>query len=215
MSYFNVIDLDNENDYSLNFPRLPKECPNCHTKLNTKPLNCYKSNNLIFQVHFCPECNKIFISEFKNLSDPMLIKSYPQTVIKETFPQDIIKRSPKFFEIYNQAYQAEQENLLEICGMGYRKALEFLVKDYLISTFPEKEDDIKNSFLGNCIEKYITHPKIKACASRAVWLANDYSHYIKKHTDKDLSDLKNLIFATVSWINTEIITENALSIKHK
>ena len=36
-----------------------------------------------------------------------------------------------FLTIYNQSLSAEDNNLDQIAGIGYRKALEFLIKDYL------------------------------------------------------------------------------------
>ncbi len=48
---------------------------------------------------------------------------------------------------------------------------------------------------------------IKLCASRAAWLGNDHSHYIKKWADKDLENLKDLIHLTVNWIDSALTTE--------
>ena len=39
--------------------------------------------------------------------------------------------------------------MLSICGAGYRKALEYLIKDYLIKI---KEKNINNKDLADCIE---------------------------------------------------------------
>ena len=67
---------------------------------------------------------------------------------------------------------------MQICGTGYRKSLEFLIKDYLISTLPEDQHEaIKNKFLNNCIRDNISNINIKTVASRAVWLGNDETHY--------------------------------------
>lgn len=43
--------------------------------------------------------------------------------------------------------------------MGYRKALEFLVKDYAIFLNQEDEDKIKNASLSSCINNYIDNIK--------------------------------------------------------
>ena len=47
---------------------------------------------------------------------------------------------------------------------------------------------------------------VELCASRATWLGNDETHYIKKWPDKDLSDLKKLIDLTLHWISADILT---------
>lgn len=69
----------------------------------------------------------------------------------------------------------------QICGVGYRKALEFLIKDYLISgeSGEERKEAIKNKFLGNCIQYDVVNEQIKIVAQRAVWLGNDETHYTR------------------------------------
>jgi hypothetical protein len=96
--------------------------------------------------------------------------------------------------------------LTEICGIGYRKALEFLIKDYLISNLPDEEEHIKKKLLGKCINDYVENPNIKEMAKRAVWLGNDETHYIRRWENKDINDLKILIDITVHWIEMEVLT---------
>lgn len=119
--------------------------------------------------------------------------------------EEIKVYSESFVRIYNQALQAEKTGLDEICGLGYRKAFEFLIKDYLLlnkeSTF---HTNIINSKLQSCIKDYIEDSNIKLIAERAVWLGNDHTHYIVKWKDKTLNDLKDLIHITTEWI---VLTE--------
>jgi hypothetical protein len=44
--------------------------------------------------------------------------------------------SEDFCNIYAEAYRAENQDLKLVAGPGYRKALEFLIKDYVISQCP-------------------------------------------------------------------------------
>lgn len=97
---------------------------------------------------------------------------------------------------------AEKNGHKEICGPGYRRALEFLIKDYLISLNPAISEEIKKLWLGKAIEK-IDSPKIKICAERAAWLGNDETHYVRKWEDKDIDNLKDLIDLAVMWIDSE------------
>ena len=83
--------------------------------------------------------------------------------------------------------------------MGYRKALEFLIKDYLISLHLDKEEEFRKAALGNCINK-IDNSSIKELARRATWLGNDETHYIRKWEDRDIHDLKNLIDLSYQYI---------------
>lgn len=128
------------------------------------------------------------------------------------FSEDINRISPKFVAIYNQAEIAESEELDEVAGVGYGKAFEFLIKDYLLEG-EESEDmieAIKAKSLHQCIDDHITHNKIKKAASNAKILRNEETHYEREIKDKDTQDLKKLIEATIHWIELDIITETKL-----
>lgn len=161
-----------------------------------------------------PTCRNMFITQFSTVGvrEPVFTKILPTALPeKRTFSDIISELSPNFCEIYNQAYIAEQTNLMQICGTGYRKSLEFLIKDYLISTLPEDQHEaIKNKFLNNCIRDNISNINIKTVASRAVWLGNDETHYTRKWEDKDINDLKSIIELTLHWIESEIRTQKLL-----
>jgi len=120
---------------------------------------------------------------------------------------DIEDVSSNFAKIFSQAEIAEQEELSEICGVGYRKALEFLIKDYVIRKNPNDEEKIKKQPLANVIKEYVTDDRIKTVAERATWLGNDETHYVRKWEDKDVKDLKALIHLTTLWIQMEIETD--------
>ena len=113
------------------------------------------------------------------------------------FSDNIKSLSPDFCKIYNESYRAEQQGLTEICGMGYRKALEFLIKDYAISLNPNNSEEIKRKMLGQCINDYMENDKLKALARASSWLGNDETHYVRQNIDYSLKDLKNFISATV------------------
>ena len=127
-----------------------------------------------------------------------------KNIEKKIFSSYILELSPSFCEIYNQAYIAQQQNLDKISGMGYRKALEFLVKDYAIFLKPEDKDKIKNASLSSCINNYIDNQKIKQLSLASTWLGNDETHYIKKHQDYTIDDIITFIDATVSFINSDL-----------
>jgi hypothetical protein len=130
---------------------------------------------------------------------------------KREFPKNIQAVSGGFCEIYNQALVAEENGLEQICGPGYRKALEFLIKDYLVGHKfkgdAAKQEDVKKGLLGPVIERFVDEERIKQCAKRAAWLGNDETHYLRKWTDKDVSDLKSLIMITANYIEMVIESE--------
>jgi hypothetical protein len=111
-----------------------------------------------------------------------------------------------FTKIYKQADIAEKEGLVDICGVGYRKALEFLIKDYAIINHPSEKEKIENKLLGACIKDYISDVNINSVAKRAAWLGNDETHYRRIWQGKTLTDLKNLIKLTMHWMEMEKLT---------
>ena len=96
-----------------------------------------------------------------------------------------------------------------ICGPGYRKSLEFLMKDYAKAGAgnEERREEIERMPLAACINAFSRDDRIKAMAGRATWLGNDETHYVRKWEAKDLSDLKKLIDLTVFWVSAELLTK--------
>jgi hypothetical protein len=113
----------------------------------------------------------------------------------------------RFVDVLEQAVRAEEQDLNEISGMGYRKAFEILVKDHAIRKHPKDKKLIEEMFLNTCIQTYITDPRILETAERTVWLGNDHSHYFKRHANKDLDDLKRLLNQALHYIAIEMLND--------
>lgn len=193
----------------------PDKCPHCHTSINPVPIYSYpkiiNSNTELQALMACPvaACKESFIAYFSFAATNTYRyskKTSIGTLLARSFSDIINEISNSFVTIFNQAYSAEQYNLLEICGVGYRKSLEFLIKDYALLRFPEKKEVIEKVALAQCISDYISSTNIKSVAKRAVWLGNDETHYVKKWDNKDLGDLKKLIDLTLHWIEMEELT---------
>ncbi|ATC88972.1 DUF4145 domain-containing protein [Pseudoalteromonas arctica] len=133
--------------------------------------------------------------------------SFPKAFKAPDITKEITDISQSFRKIFIQASEAESKQLDELAGIGYRKALEYLIKDYCISIKPDKEEDIKSNQLSRVINNYVTDENLKSCANRAVWLGNDETHYIRKWENHDLKDLKILIQLTCTWIQSSILTK--------
>ena len=191
----------------------PKECPYCHNLIKPVFLSSHEVNAITLEaIMICPDddCLKAFIAYY-DISPSNKLASFTGrtsigTLVSKNFSESINSISPQFVIIYNQAYASEQQGLFEICGVGYRKALEFLIKDYTISKNKEAKEKIEKALLNEVIKKYVDDIKIKSVATRAVWLGNDETHYLKKWEGKDLQDLKRLIELTVHWIEMETLT---------
>jgi hypothetical protein len=185
------------------------KCPCCGTLMAPKYL-CYSSNEgVLFCKCSMTGCGALFLLEIRGYGH-YVMHNHP--LAKEVFSDDISNVSPMFCKIYNEAYAAEQMSLMEVCGVGYRKALEFLIKDYSIQGKSEEvADRIKKTALAKCIDDYVDDVELKAVAKRAVWLGNDETHYVRKWEDKDVQDLKGVIRLTILWIEKEKETERLLA----
>ena len=168
----------------------------------------------------CPrhKCGAVFIAEFDHRpwSGPHrpevweFRRAIPTELQPPTLPKEITQVSPSFYGLYKQALAAEHHGLTDVFGMALRKALEFLIKDYAILKNPTEDAAIKAAMLGVVIKKHVSDPNIKACAERAVWLGNDETHYERRWTGHDVTDLKTLIQLTLNWISNEQLTAKYL-----
>ena len=170
-------------------------------------------------VYQCPRrrCASLYIARYQQAHGPgatndfLLYNVAPTAFAAEPPPEEINAVSPAFTEISEQAQAAEHYGLAEIAGVGYRKALEFLIKDYCCSIAPDDVDEIQQEPLGRCIESRVGDANVKECARRAAWLGNDETHYVRRWEDKDIADLKRLIQLTVGWIRNVLLTEAYLA----
>lgn len=203
----------------------PNSCPVCNLVISPNRTDVYKeiySDNLHWSKYFeilyvCPssKCGHLFLAHFERKSKSKdsidgyftFTHSSPNKFQEIKFDERIADLSTGFVEIFNQSANAEKMDLNEVCGMGYRKALEFLIKDYCVLSQPGDIEKIKSMLLMQCINTYISDSNIKECATRAVWLGNDETHYQRKWQDKDIGDLKLLINLVTHWIASELMTK--------
>lgn len=181
------------------------------------------ANHYVYMIDSCPVCRRAALREYivsskSAVSHWIDLRKYsprifPHDSDHHVFPENVQTLSPDFVNFYHQSETAEQNGSVDICGMGYRKAVEFLIKDFLIHFCPEQRDTIANLHLSPAID-LIENPRLKIIAKRCAWLGNDEAHYIRKHEDYSVSDLKTFILACVSYIDSELCVEQAESITH-
>jgi hypothetical protein len=203
----------------------PNECPYCYKTINPLFIKSYiispngvpgislpgLPGNTLQSIYRCPnqDCGLIFIASYAEQNADDGKYNYYLSSVGPRRPRpshglETIKGvSSKFYDIYDQAQFAEEMDLKEICGMGYRKALEFLIRDYI--KLSADEDKTKKQSLGTCINNYIDDPKIKEAARRATWLGNDETHYYRKWDDMDLQDLKTLLRIAINFVDSDLM----------
>lgn len=206
-----------DNGRSIEVSVYPDHCPICNVGVNPHfitALTCSKEED-VDALFVCPKnnCKKMFIASYKHSFQTRTY--YLKTVLPSSpkpvsVVEEVANISPQFAEIFSQASQAGAYGLEEIAGVGFRKSLEYLIKDYCTLQHPDKEDDIKKRPIAQVIENFVTNENIKQCAKRAIWLGNDETHYVRKWVEKDINDLKLLLRITVNWIQQEVITKKLL-----
>ncbi len=192
--------------------KAPNICPHCHITINPRYLHSQETLDtddtpILITTWICTNdsCNKIFLAIFKEVDDNLIFARFlngfpkgpdwPKPIIDLKDGDSINAAKPtetRFIKTYLQSLVAENEGLDEIAGMGFRKAIEYLVKDWAIKNKPEDKEKIKNAWLGEIIKTYYTGD-LKDILERATWLGNDQAHYKKLFEEFDTTILKELI----------------------
>lgn len=209
---------------------LPDTCPRCSRSISLDqdqawPYATHSPDYEIATVFLCPshKCLKPFIAVYRHSSggEYDLQRLEPRTRRRWVRQEAIQAISPDFYNIYDDALAAEDAELTHAAGPTYRKALEFLVKDYAMqdpkaqyAAAKEANDadalrkahagmeHIMASQLSTVIREKIDDLRIKDTAERAAWLGNDETHYLRKWEEHDLQDLKDLISLVRNFIDS-------------
>ena len=196
----------------------PSKCPYCNNGMKPEilsyPSTCEEENKtgVVFS---CPICHQVFFGLYSWLNGyPSLPSVYPYAEPQLSIPSDMKEIDPDFFEVYRQAANAEASNLDKICGMGYRKAVELLVKNYLIAKCPENKTAILSEQLSASIRR-IEYPSIQALAKASTWIGNDETHIVKKNPEYGLPEMKKFILSLCHLILAEKASADALAMTVK
>lgn len=190
----------------------PNVCPHCHftntphQKFQSKTRDT-DNTDCNLQIWQCSnqDCLKLFAVVFKVENGTAVIDKtlngspkgpiWPDAILDlkdgKTIGSDGEEQT-KFIKTYLQSLEAEKRGLNEIAGMGYRKSIEYLVKDWAIYKAPNDKGKILKLWLGQTISEYF-EGDLKDILERATWLGNDQSHYNKLFEEYDISELKELI----------------------
>lgn len=190
----------------------PNVCPHCHVSNHPNDLwqSTYKADDSteLITAHRCAndECSKIIIPLYTlNERNKFIFSRCLNGQIKETEWPEPIKNlqdgktvyeekpsKSKFTKTYSQSLEAEMNGLDELAGMGFRKSIEYLIKDWAIQNNPDDSEKIEDLWLGQVIKEYY-ESDLKEILERATWLGNDQSHYKKLFEEYDIEVLKELI----------------------
>jgi hypothetical protein len=213
-----ALDIESRKKPTVTINTLPKICPHCHSSQVPQDIEVLldRARDRLEIISSCKnsDCYLSFSSfYFKNEDNSFYEFSHNSagSFKKREFDIMVNEISQNFVKIYNEANKAENIGLMEIAGIGYRKAFEFLIKDYLISLAKDEDkNSIKKMSIAHCIQK-IEYPKLNKIATLTIWLGNDEAHYLRRWESKDISDLKNLINISLHWIEMDINSDKYIS----
>lgn len=186
----------------------PNICPHCHSRNapdliwshSTKDTDEAPINISAWQCANT-ECSKLFLVqhyfngqfEFERFLNGLPKgPEWPQPIIDLKSGNSKDENNSNFIKTYLQSLEAENYGLDELAGMGFRKAIEYLVKDWAIQSNPDKKEHIETAWLGAVISNYY-EGDLKEILERATWLGNDQAHYNKLFEEFDVEILKELI----------------------
>ena len=113
--------------------------------------------------------------------------------------------SPRFISAYNQALRAEERQDIELAAIGYRHALECLIKDFAIKELNLNYDEVVKKSLCDAIKLYLEEKDLVSTADVIRILGNDYTHYERKYPEFDFALLKQYMEIFIKLVETRVL----------
>lgn len=197
---------------------MPIECPHCGSFVSPVIRNVtgfnYRSDRTIYCVTFKGDCcTKDFFGLYdidNHSGSPRkgeILTIYPTTKSYQ-LPKAIHEISPRFIEMYEQCYAAEQNGHLDLAGSGYRNALEILVKDFAINELGHSPNEVTKKKLADAIKSYLPSIDLQQSADVIRILGNDYTHYEQRYDDVMFPILKAYVDIFIKSIETTYLIKH-------
>lgn len=191
----------------------PATCPFCGYGTDAPFLekNTYSFNehNIIVATCRCTSCGKTFFfaSEYHkdSLYQPVTIPAISYTSYENKILSSI---SERFIDMYNQALQSEFVGNIELAAIGYRAALEILVKDFAIGELQKPIEEVKRKKLHDAIGEYLSQNELVNTADVIRILGNDYTHYERKYPQHDFELLKSYMEIFLKQIEVQYMIKH-------
>lgn len=158
-----------------------------------------------FATFTCTECHRVYglIFDTNKSEQYAKFKAFHPTV-EPTYNDDILEAcSPRYVKMYRQALMAEYRGQCDIAAIGYRTALEMLIKDYAINECGASPEDVANKKLAKSIQTYLVGEESSA-AEVVRLLGNDYAHYIQVYPDVEFEVLKEYMDIFIAQIRVKL-----------
>lgn len=199
---------------------LPEQCPYCDQLQTPKFLSSsgIEENSFEFSIILeCNNCSQHFLQSYKfnnSSSFTMGRTTYKADKLppkyqydNESLTSEIISCSKDFANIHKQLKMAEKHNLYELLKLGYRKAAEQLVWDYLIKYEEKNEKSLQKKQFPERI-RLLNLPESNWLSDLLSWVGNDGAHPYQRHKSLNNEDMKVLLNILISNIQTLIQQHN-------
>ena len=199
--------------YSGTHPK-PATCPYCgfgtDATFENKTVFPFNQNSLLLATCKCTSCGKTFFFACERIpnGNGTFICMHPTFSFEPYTNETLQLISPRFIEMYNQALQSEFANNYDLAAIGFRTALEILVKDYAINELQKPREEVVAKKLFGAIEAYLGQTDLLKTADVVRILGNDYTHYQRQYPQHDFDLLKGYMDIFLKQI------EVAYMIKH-
>lgn len=191
----------------------PATCPFCgygtDAPVVKKETYSFNGHYIIAATCQCTSCGKFFFfaSEYHkdSLYQPITIPSISFIPYEN---ENLAAISERFIDMYNQALQSEFVGNIELASIGYRSALEFLVKDFAINELGKPREEVIKKKLHNAIGEYLNQNDLVSTADVVRILGNDYTHYERKYPQHDFDLLKGYMDIFLKQIEVQYMIKH-------
>lgn len=195
------------NSSGINFPKL---CPHCGIANNPITNNLtttfIQGEHINVFTHDCNVCKEKHVTVQKKLNSEYIpLACYPNKQPLAKLNPILVEHAPIFAEFYNEALEAEQLDLINLAGTGYRSAIECLIKDYALDFELDTQDNIKKLSFSEAVDKYVNNDELLRNAITVIRkIGNDFTHWETKY-DFPLSTLKSYVDIVVTVFTSKFL----------
>lgn len=186
----------------------PAVCPFCGigtdgTIVSASSLPYRKDHHIVVSSIQCTGCTQKFVAIYERVDNELTYIDVLPQPSGEALNSCFQEISPRFVEVHKEAQTAELLGLTDLAAMGYRKALEIIVKDFAIVVLEEPENTVAKKQLADAISAYLHQESLVKTADVVRILGNDHVHYKEKYPEFDFTLLKHYYNIFLHLIVTE------------
>ena len=149
----------------------PATCPHCGVSvdavLGERSVISVDHSYILSSACKCTACGKTFFFSCRRIqssnAQSQIVAIWPTSDSPYT-NDNLSTISPRFINMYNQALRSESKGDIELAAIGFRSALEILVKDFAVNELKIAVSEVSKKSLCDAIGEYLSQEElIRAC----------------------------------------------------